>query len=108
MMPGLGSGIRPELTPDKGLHKILHVTATDCVIACRELARSEAILAGGSSGGVISAVEQISGEIPQGSTVVSLLPDRGERYLDTIFSDEWVRNELGDIAQRRTKTPGET
>ena len=108
VVPGLGSGIRPKLTPDKGLHKVVHVTATDCVIACRELARSEAILAGGSSGGVVSAVEQTSGEIPQGSTVVALLPDRGERYLDTIYCDEWVRRELGDIAQRRTKTPGKT
>jgi hypothetical protein len=25
------------------------------------------------------------------------LPDRGERYLDTIYSDEWVQRELGDI-----------
>jgi len=29
---------------------------------------------------------------------VAILPDRGDRYLDTIFSDAWVEASLGDIA----------
>ena len=103
LIPGLGSAICPKLTPTEGVHKILHLTATDCVVGCRQLALSEAILAGGSSGGVITAVKRLSREIPEGSTVVALLPDRGERYLDTIYSDEWVRSELGDIAHHWTK-----
>jgi len=108
LVPGLGSGIRPKLTPGSGLHKVLHLTAADCVIACRALVQSEAILAGGSSGGVISAVEKMRKEIPKGSNVVCLLPDRGERYLDTIYSDEWVRSELGDIAHHWTKSTEES
>ena len=98
LIPGLGSGICPQLTPTDGVYKVLHVSAIDCVVGCRRLARTEAILAGGSSGGVISAVERMKDEIPKGSSVVALLPDRGERYLDTIYSDEWVREKLGDIA----------
>jgi 2,3-diaminopropionate biosynthesis protein SbnA len=103
-IPGLGSGICPTLTPTEGVNKVLHVSATDCVVGCRRLARFEAILAGGSSGGVISAIDRMSKEIPEGSTVVALLPDRGERYLDTIYSDEWVQRELGDIAHHWAKT----
>jgi len=98
LVPGLGSAICPKLTPAEGVHKFLHVTDIDCVVGCRRLARTEGILAGGSSGGVISAVERMSNEIPESSTVVILLPDRGERYLDTIYSDEWVGENLGDIA----------
>ena len=108
LIPGLGSGICPELTPTDGVHKVEQVTATDCVVACRRLVREEAILAGGSSGGVIAAIERMSSEIPAGSTVVALLPDRGERYLDTIYSDEWVRSELGDIAHHWMKAAEET
>lgn len=108
LIPGLGSGICPELTPTEGVHKIEQVTASDCVVACRRLVREEAILAGGSSGGVICAIERMSDEIPAGSTVVALLPDRGERYLDTIYCDEWVRSELGDIAHHWMKTAEET
>lgn len=103
LVPGLGSAICPKLTPKTGLYESLHVSDIDCVIGCRRLARTEAILAGGSSGGVISAVTRMSNEIPQGSTVVVLLPDRGERYLDTIYSDDWVRENLGDIAHHWTK-----
>ena len=103
LIPGLGSGICPKLTPTEGVHEVMHVSAIDCVVGCRRLARSEAILAGGSSGGVITAVERMGKSIPSGSTVVALLPDRGERYLDTVFSDKWVRDNLGDIAHHWAK-----
>jgi len=95
LVPGLGSAICPELTPTDGIHKIMHVNDVDCVVGCRRLAGTEAILAGGSSGAVITALDRMSDEIPEGATVVVLLPDRGERYLDTIYSDEWVRENLG-------------
>ena len=104
MVPGLGSAICPKLTPTEGVHKILYVDDTDCVVGCRRLARTEAILAGGSSGAVITALDRMSAEIPEGSTIVVLLPDRGERYLDTIYSDQWVRENLGDISQHWSKT----
>jgi 2,3-diaminopropionate biosynthesis protein SbnA len=103
LVPGLGSAICPKLTPTDGVNKVLHVNDVDCVVGCRRLARTEAILAGGSSGAVITALERMSDEIPQGSTVVVLLPDRGERYLDTIYSDQWVRENLGDIAHHWSK-----
>jgi cysteine synthase A len=104
LVPGLGSAICPKLTPTDGVHKVVHVNDIDCVAGCHRLARKEAILAGGSSGAVISAVVRVSSEIPDGSTVVVLLPDRGERYLDTIYSDEWVRENLGDITHHWSKT----
>jgi cysteine synthase A len=100
LVPGLGSAICPTLKPTDGIDELLHVTDIDCVVGCRRLARTEAILAGGSSGGVISAIDRMSKKIPDGATVVALLPDRGERYLDTIFSNEWVQENLGDIAHR--------
>jgi 2,3-diaminopropionate biosynthesis protein SbnA len=98
LVPGLGSAICPQLTPTEGIYKTVHVTDIDCVTGCRQLARKEAILAGGSSGAVISAVERMGNMIPEGATVVVLLPDRGERYLDTIYSDSWVRENFGDIS----------
>ena len=108
LVPGLGSGICPKLTPTEGVHKIMHVTDMDCVVGCRRLARTEAIIAGGSSGGVISAVEQMSDEIPEGSNVVVLLPDRGERYLDTIYSDKWVLDNIGEFTHLLTSTAKES
>ena len=107
LVPGLGSAICPKLTPTEGVHKHLYVTDIDCVVGCRRLARTEAVLAGGSSGGVISAIDRMSEEIPKNATVVALLPDRGERYLDTIYSDNWVHENLGDIAHHWSKAAKE-
>jgi cysteine synthase A len=97
LVPGLGSAIRPQLCPDTGVYRTVFVSDADCVAGCRRLLQQEAILAGGSSGGVVSALARLAHEIPAGSTCVAILPDRGDRYLDTIFSDDWVTTNLGDI-----------
>jgi 2,3-diaminopropionate biosynthesis protein SbnA len=97
MLPGLGAGVRPPLCDPEMVWECVHVSDLDCVVGCRLLAAREAILAGGSSGGVISAVELISDRIPAGSVCAVILPDRGERYLDTVFNDEWVHEHFGSV-----------
>ena len=44
------------------------------------------------------AVERIRDRIPDGANCVAMFPDRGERYLDTIYSDEWVETHFGTVA----------
>jgi len=97
LIPGHGAARRPELYRDDLADECLRVTDLDCVVGCRRLVRHEAILAGGSSGGVIMAVEQVKQRIPRGTTCAVILHDRGERYLDTVYSDEWVAEHFGDI-----------
>jgi N-(2-amino-2-carboxyethyl)-L-glutamate synthase len=97
MVPGLGAGLRPPLCESLAIDECVHVTDADCVAGCRRLVSREAILAGGSSGGVLAAVEKLQERIPDGATCVAILPDRGERYLDTLFDDDWVREHVGDI-----------
>lgn len=94
MIPGLGAGIRPPLCDTSLVDECVYVTDLDCVMGCRRLMEQEAILAGGSSGGVLSAVEAWAERIPAGAVAVAILPDRGERYLETVFSDAWVREHL--------------
>ncbi len=89
--------MRPALfRPDLAERSIL-VTDLDCVVGCRRLLHREGVLAGGSSGAVVAAVEAMGHEIPSGARCVAILCDRGERYLDTIFSDAWVREHFGDV-----------
>jgi cysteine synthase A len=97
LIPGLGAGLRPELCPIEMIERCVHVSDLDCVVGCWRLVRSEAILAGGSSGAVVSALARLRDEIPSGATCVLLLPDRGERYLDTIYSDAWISAHFGDV-----------
>lgn len=90
LLPGLGAGIRPTLCPEEGVNDVIKVSDRDCVEGCRKLVQKESILAGGSSGGIVAAVAKYQGRIEPGSICAVLLPDRGERYLDTVYSDEWV------------------
>ncbi|HXU46678.1 MAG TPA: 2,3-diaminopropionate biosynthesis protein SbnA [Thermoanaerobaculia bacterium] len=99
LVPGIGAGLRPPLCNPLLIDRIEWVSDADCVVGCRRLVRLEAILAGGSSGGVVSAIERLAPEIPDGSTVVAILPDRGERYLETIYSDAWVAENVGDVSE---------
>jgi cysteine synthase A len=95
LIPGHGASIRPALFKEGLCSQYVLVSDLDCVVGCRQLVREEAILAGGSSGALISAVRRTSHLFHKGSTVVLILPDRGERYLDTIYSDEWVLKHFG-------------
>jgi 2,3-diaminopropionate biosynthesis protein SbnA len=97
LIPGHGAAVTPPLFAPNLAHRAIHVTDIDCIVGCRRLARKEAILAGGSSGAVIMAVEQIQHTIEPDANCVVIFPDRGERYLDTIYSNEWVETHFGCI-----------
>lgn len=97
LVPGLGAGMRPPLCDPSLIDECVHVSDLDCVVGCRRLVAREAILAGGSSGGVVAAVEQIQDRIHDDAVCVAILPDRGERYLETLFCDEWVREHFGEV-----------
>lgn len=97
LIPGHGAAVTPSLFQENLAYEAIHVTDVDCVIGCRHLARKEAILAGGSSGAVITAVKKVQHTIEPGAVCVAIFPDRGERYLDTIYSNTWIREHFGNI-----------
>ncbi|OKO84314.1 cysteine synthase family protein [Bradyrhizobium sp. NAS96.2] len=68
----------------------VQVTDTQAFETARYIARRKGILVGGSTGGAIyKALEFIAaGELT--GTVVTMVVDGGEKYLSTIFDDEWM------------------
>ena len=98
LIPGHGASIRPPLVEGAKVAKVVHISDLDCVVGCRRLAMREGILAGGSAGGVITAIERIAHTIAPGAVCVAILADSGERYIDTIYSDAWVEQHFGDVA----------
>ncbi|MCK2241496.1 MULTISPECIES: 2,3-diaminopropionate biosynthesis protein SbnA [unclassified Crossiella] len=99
LIPGHGAAVRPELFRPGLADEVVHVNDLDCVVGCRRLAVREAILAGGSSGAVVSALHRLRERIPAGANCALILPDRGERYLDTIYDDDWVAAQFGDVTE---------
>ncbi|GHC96560.1 2,3-diaminopropionate biosynthesis protein SbnA [Nocardiopsis terrae] len=97
LIPGHGAAVVPGLYRQGLADTVVHVSDLDCVVGCRRLIGSEAILAGGSSGAIITALERTAPSIGAGETCVVVLPDRGERYVDTIYDDGWVRAQFGDV-----------
>ncbi len=68
---------------------------------CRAVART-GLLIGGSAGGVVYEALTRLAALPPGSTMVALINDGGEKYLDTVFDDAWMtaRNLLDPDAER--------
>ncbi|MEV0374590.1 2,3-diaminopropionate biosynthesis protein SbnA [Streptomyces sp. NPDC050636] len=96
-IPGLGTSRRPEILDEGKVDEVVMISEMDAVEMCRTLAEERGILLGGSSGTVLSAVQEKAKEIPEGSVVVAVSPDFGERYLETIYDDSWVADRWPEL-----------
>lgn len=93
--PGLGAGIVPPFCRRELIDRIVYVSDADIIKGCRALVQNESILAGASSGAIIAAVRQMEHEMAPGSVCAVILHDKGERYLDTVFSESWIQSQFG-------------
>ena len=85
---GIGAGFIPEILRTELLDEVIPVRDEDAFAAARDLARSEGVLCGISSGAAVHAAVQLS-QRPEyrDKLIVVLLPDTGERYLSTGIYD---------------------
>jgi 2,3-diaminopropionate biosynthesis protein SbnA len=97
LLPGHAGIIKPPLLKDVTINEIIYVSDLECIISCRHLVKTEGMLCGASSGASLFAVMKYLDNIHEGSTCVVILPDRGDRYLDTVFSDQWVDEHFGKL-----------
>ncbi|MFI6895087.1 2,3-diaminopropionate biosynthesis protein SbnA [Streptomyces sp. NPDC050256] len=96
MIPGLGMNMRPPLLDESYVDEVVRVEEADTIRACRRLARS-GFLFGGSTGTVVSgAIDWLARHGTRGLTSVAIAPDLGERYLDTVYQDNWVQDLYGE------------
>ncbi|MEO7774454.1 MAG: cysteine synthase A [Steroidobacteraceae bacterium] len=63
--------------------RIVTVNDVESIATARELAQKEGIFCGISSGATFAAALKVAKEAPQGSSILAMLPDTGERYLST-------------------------
>lgn len=92
-IPGLGAGREPQLARRQTFDQVHRVSDVDCVVGCRRAAQREAMLVGGSAGGVLEVVRSMQKEL-RGSRCAAILHDSGARYMDTVFNDDWVASAL--------------
>ncbi len=87
-MPGIGVGFVPGVLNRSIIDEVCVVTDEQAFAAARRLARTEGIVAGVSSGAAIHAALALAARsVSRGKAIVVLLPDTGERYLDSPLFD---------------------
>lgn len=83
-LQGIGAGFIPDVLDTDVIDEIITVTGEQAFSAARQLAQTEGVLAGISSGAAVYAAMLIASRPEnEGRTVVTLLPDVGDRYLST-------------------------
>ncbi|APG59446.1 PLP-dependent cysteine synthase family protein [Christiangramia salexigens] len=105
---GLGKNLIPTATDFDMIDKFIKVTDEDAAHTGRELARTEGLFVGYTSGAAMQGVKQLQaeGEFDKNSEVVIVFPDHGSRYMSKIYSDDWM-NEQGffDTQHESTSQP---
>jgi cysteine synthase A len=84
---GIGAGFVPDVLNSGIIDEIVQVDDETAWETARRLAREEGLLCGMSSGAAAWAAIQVAQQLGSGKTVVTLLPDTGERYLSTGLFD---------------------
>ena len=84
---GIGDGLIPKNLNTKIYEHIDIVTDEEAIETSRRLIREEGILCGISSGTNVTAALRLAKELGEGKTVVTVLPDTGERYFSTVLFD---------------------
>ncbi|WP_411135238.1 2,3-diaminopropionate biosynthesis protein SbnA [Streptomyces sp. C10] len=89
-IPGIGSSRVPELFRPDEIDDVVHVDDVEAAESCRDLLSAEGIFAGGSSGAVLAAIRRTLPRLTSPGRVLAILPDRGDRYLDLVYDDDWL------------------
>lgn len=90
-LAGLGTSRRPEILDRKLVNEIILIDEIDAIRHCRFLAKKYGILAGASTGTTLAAVAQLAPRIKCNDIVVTLCPDLGRSYLETVYNQDWIK-----------------
>ncbi|MDX1318043.1 PLP-dependent cysteine synthase family protein [Xanthomarina gelatinilytica] len=93
---GLGKNLIPTATDFDVIDQFIKVTDEESAHTAREIAKTEGLFVGYTSGAAMQALKQLNeeGTFNENSNVVVVFPDHGSRYMSKIYSDSWM-NEQG-------------
>jgi len=123
LVEGIGEDFIPSIADFSGVTSAYSISDAESFSAARELLLQEGLLAGSSSGTLLSAALKFCRSQTEARTVVTLACDTGNKYLSKLFNDFWMedqgftkREEYGDLRdligrlhdERATITVGRT
>ncbi|PQV50172.1 cystathionine beta-synthase [Jejuia pallidilutea] len=92
---GLGKNLIPTATDFDTIDEFVKVTDEDSAHTAREIARTEGMFVGYTSGAAIQAIKQLGEEkrFKKDDVVVVIFPDHGSRYMSKVYSDKWMNDQ---------------
>ena len=104
---GMGKNLIPSTTKFEYIDRFIKVTDKEAAFTARELAHTEGLFMGYTSGAAMQALKQLNAEneFTAESKVVVILPDHGSRYMTKIYSDDWMREQ--GFLNEETSQPNE-
>ncbi|NCT18671.1 MAG: cystathionine beta-synthase [Flavobacteriaceae bacterium CG2_30_34_30] len=92
---GLGKNLIPTATDFDVIDRFIKVTDESSAHTARELAKTEGLFVGYTSGAALQGVKQLAeeNEFDANSKVVIIFPDHGSRYMSKVFNDNWMRDQ---------------
>ena len=89
---GLGKNLIPSATDFDCIDSFTKVTDEASAHTTRELAKTEGLFLGYTSGAAMQGIKQLSeeGVFDKDSIVVVIFPDHGSRYMGKVYNDEWM------------------
>jgi len=104
--PDFISHLTESAVKERLINEIIPVSSGDAMRLSRELAQREGIFVGTSSGATLAAALKVAERAPQGTNIVCMLPDTGERYMSTpLFEGIGVDMDAEEVELSRS-TPG--
>ncbi|MFJ9427683.1 pyridoxal-phosphate dependent enzyme [Streptomyces sp. NPDC101249] len=85
---GLGNSLHPENIDHRLLDEVHWLSDDEAFEATRSLARDQKIFAGNTSGSVYRVLTHLAAHAAPGTRIVGIMPDRGDRYTDTVYRHE--------------------
>lgn len=92
---GLGKNLVPSATDFDSIDRFVKVTDEQSALTARELAKTEGLFVGYTSGAAMQGLKQLEeeGVFAEDSNIVVIFPDHGSRYMSKIYSDEWMEKQ---------------
>ncbi|WP_332757439.1 pyridoxal-phosphate dependent enzyme [Streptomyces sp. MT206] len=98
LQSGLGNSLQPANLDASLLDEVHWLNDHEAFAATHDLAREQQIFAGNTSGSVYQVLRHLAAHGEPGRRIVGIFPDRGDRYADTVYSqDHWDEHRLSDL-----------
>ncbi|MFC5194998.1 PLP-dependent cysteine synthase family protein [Bizionia hallyeonensis] len=92
---GLGKNLIPTATEFDAIDEFVKVTDEESALTAREIAKTEGLFVGYTSGAAMQAIKQLNEEnaFGENDVIVVVFPDHGSRYMSKIYSDTWMKEQ---------------